>query len=257
MKIQKNFSIGIVCLLFSFTEIKNNFITPPFLSPFTNYLIDNPINYDGLFYTYQTKILGVQGNLLPLMNFTAAGFFNNNVNSPNFNKFFQVDSVFINDAPLFFNSGGYVDTTFTAFTGPFSWRVAGGNLFPSFTYINSNQLPTYSGYNLLPDTILSTQDVSITINNYNNADSVQVTLKNSDNGHQTIKKNINSSGVVTFLLSSDLAGIYSQNSQLSIWVNFTNFNPQTILGKQIQFVNSYTLVKSVVLVNNNSNRIRK
>src|ERR1700757_546248 len=257
MKTLKTIYFGLgICLFFAFTEKKSKLLKKSFL---LQSVISSPdtINYDGMFRTYQSSIIGAQNNLLPYMNFTFAGFYNNNTSSEGFNSLFQVDSVSINDSSLFFNKPAYLDTNFIAYVTPIKWRVAGGQFFPSFTFINTDSFPTYLGYNLLPDTLVSTQDISITINNYSNAEKVQVVLRNGDN-RQIIKKDVDSSGLVTFTQSEDLVGFYTQNTQLSIQVCLSNYNPQVISGKKIQFINSYGLIKKIVLVNNSiSSRVKK
>ena len=200
--------------------------------------------------------MGKNHIVLPYLNLNVAFFYNQQW-SPGLKKFFQANSVSINDSTLFFNKGGYVDTFYRAYPSPISWKVVGSASVTSFTFTNNNPIPSYGGYNSLPDTLFNNQDITVSVSNFSNADKVQVWLQNSDN-NQTIKRTIDNSGTVTFSQTSDLVGFYSQNAKVSIVICLSNYNIQTISGKKINFINNYSLVKNVFLINGNiTSRVKK
>jgi hypothetical protein len=106
--------------------------------------------------------MGKNGNVLPYINTTLAAFYKGttNTNAKFITNFGNAGTVSINDSVISFKGRGYVDTTFMKYKTPVTWKVSGSDLFPAFSFTNTDSTPVYTGYNLLPDTIYNNgQDI--------------------------------------------------------------------------------------------------
>jgi len=224
-----------------------------------NYLLNKPQPpaennfFDIVMLTSNSDILW-RNKITPNVSFTTAMFCSNPGVDVTINSFKQVDSVFNNSKALKYKTFFYVDTNFVQHQAPIVWDVYGNNGFPSFSYTNPDSIPSYTGYNLLPDTIYANADATFNISDFAYAEKVGVWL--SDSGH-IIKKPLVNSNTVTFT-QSEIASNFTVTKEISITVKLTKQNVQTISGKRINFINQYSLVKIVTLINNSNNvRVKK
>lgn len=157
----------------------------------------------------------------PAVNVTAG-----NVNLNSYSLTAQSDNVYMspNPGPL-------------SITGPLNWTVAGSGTITAFNYSYTASYPKYTGGNLLQDTCVKANGISINVaglSDYvteaSNSGLTVMLLQNT-----MISKPIfgTAGGTVTFS-AAELSG-FSSNSPISIMISVVNFNRVVVNGVNRNF----------------------
>jgi len=186
------------------------------------------------------------GVVFPITNFCKAYFSSTPVSIYNTATFVKVNSVSLNNTGFKFNAYGYEDSTYQIAYPSGIWVVNGQGNIPSFTDTINTPLPTYAGYNSLPDTLHKTQALTLPITNVSGYDQVQITISDGSNATGHIY------GEVLAANASSVTFPQGTLSQLNTGVNnaFINIhliknNPKTISGKSINFTTEYQFDKTI------------
>ncbi len=124
--------------------------------------------------------------------------------------------------------------------GSLNWNVTGSGTITAFTYSYLPSYPKYTGGNLLPDTCIKANGISIQISGVSNAPGASVSVILSQN--TTIFKYIlGTSGTVTF--SAAELSSYSTNSPIVILIMVSNITSATLGGIKHGFSNSLHYTK--------------
>lgn len=155
----------------------------------------------------------------------------------------KVNSVSLNGTTLKFNSSYYIDSTGTISLPPITWVVNGANGIPSFTYVDTTTLGTYTGYSSLPDTIFRNQTTTINVTGVANAGRMYVMI----NDGTTTFANGTSNGTISSTFSiSNLSPLQATNTG-TLYVELENNYVRTISGKKAGFSYHYQVMKTVVI----------
>lgn len=135
-------------------------------------------------------------------------------------------------------------------TSAINWSVTGSGTVTAFTYSYVPSYPEYTGSNLLPDTCVKANGLSITISGVSNHVSVfnsgvSVNLYQSSSSSQINKSIQGDSGTITFS-ATELAG-FNVNSSLTLMVGINNINSVSLGGLYRTFNSSFQYNKSVYL----------
>jgi hypothetical protein len=124
--------------------------------------------------------------------------------------------------------------------GPLTWSVSGSGTVTPFSQSFTPSYPKYTGGNLLPDTCIKANGITINISGVtNNQNSVFVYLFASSSS--AFKYILGSSGTVTFT-PSDLSS-FTPNQSLSIMIFFGNYYQATLGGIKRGFANTVSYQK--------------
>ena len=128
-----------------------------------------------------------------------------------------------------------------------NWSVAGGSsVIPSFTYNNSVPYPSFSG--VIPDTVLKTNGLNLSLN-FANADTVIISIYNdSTSADEVLRKGFPANSSSFNFSASELAGI-----RTSDFINLRNifvieaykYVYQTFGNKEFLFVKEYEYMGGV------------
>jgi hypothetical protein len=144
------------------------------------------------------------------------------------------------------NASYYNDITNSVFSDPFVWTGT-GSVIPVFSFTNTNAFASYSGYVSWPDTIRKTADFSITLTSLQRADEAKLYVSIAGGGLVQTYTALVSSGNINVGAASIAA--LSTSTQAIIQCDFFKNNIQTIGGKQINFRNVTSFVKTVEVRN--------
>jgi hypothetical protein len=161
----------------------------------------------------------------------------------NGSAFVSVDSVSINNVYLQFSSDHYETLSATGLSAP-NWHVKGNNGIPSFDFTNTNGMPSYNGYALIPDSINHTQSITIPISGIINATHAIITI-NDGWGH-SVNHEVNVTANSISFTSAELAAFQS-NLYSYLYIVLYNENIQNFGGKRFNFQNQYQITKRVVI----------
>jgi len=126
----------------------------------------------------------------------------------------------------------YLSTTASLTFPPAAWTVTGSGSIPSFTYTNTNPLPTYTGISKMPSTIIRANNLTLSITGVSNSDQIEVEISDSTGKQQQQYISSNASSI-TFV--SDSLEKLSACHSASINVTCVKYNPQTLSGKGFLF----------------------
>jgi hypothetical protein len=165
----------------------------------------------------------------------------------------QVGGVWANGTKFKFQpaSTTYADTTNILTMNPTTWQVTGAGSIPSFTYTNNDNLPAYTGYISLPDTIYKNQNLSLQVNGVSGADEIEVSFYNNTIPSANIYQS-KSGGVLTnntFSFSSSSLSVLptGPSSPTTLIVSVFKNNPQVISNVNFRFVSQLEINKQVYI----------
>ena len=121
------------------------------------------------------------------------------------------------------------------------WQVLGQGVIPSFKYTSNNIKPQYTNYNLLPDTIDHTQNITLYFNIIN-ADNLEIYI--SDSLH-TVNHYI-PVGVTSYTFPATLLAALSSGTG-SIRIASTNLDIENVYGKPMRFMFEYNFQKIIYI----------
>ena len=204
----------------------------------------NATSYYGILTEYMLENIS-NGGLTPSFKYATAFFSNSATAYLNPSTFVKVNSVGINGTNFKFSSFYYVDTTYTLIFPPATWQVNGLATIPSFTYTNTNAIPTYTAYSSLPDTVHIGQSVTISITGVSGSDEVTVGINDGSNaaGHSVAQVLATGATSVTFPASS-LSSLSQTNSAL-LSVSCQKNNVKSVNSLPMNFVSTYELNKTI------------
>ncbi len=128
----------------------------------------------------------------------------------------------------------------TAISGTITWSVSGSGTVTAFSQSFIPNYPKYTGGNLLPDTCLKANGITINISGVtNNHNSVGVSLNSGSSS--TFKYITSSNGTITF--SASELSAFPTNSQLLIIINLSNIYSAALGGTKRGFANTLQYTK--------------
>lgn len=204
----------------------------------------NNLGYYGILSIYQQQTVNSGSIGSPNSPFGIAFFSITQTTIINPSTFAKVDSVKLNNVKYKFYSYDYLDSSSHVTSAPFIWSVYSGGFIPSFTYTNSNPMPSYTGYNLLPDTIYKTQKNIIQITGITGADTTIVYIEDLA-AHETSQILYKWANTVTFSATS-LSSI-NTGKNASLIVECKKNNIQSFGGKTFNFPLFYQVTKTVFI----------
>jgi hypothetical protein len=181
----------------------------------------------------------------------AADFFNSPVS---FNPSTQavatatVNSVSLNSNQLPYNSSNNNYSSFTTTSlgfPPAAWVVNGAGIIPSFTYTNTNAMPTFTGLSSFPSSVSRSQNLVIPIIGASGCDQIQVQVNDSTNKTTSIYVAGGSTSVT--ILKDSLTKLNNCMSG-SISISLIKYNQQTLGGKSFLFGTVYITGKNNVVL---------
>ncbi|MBS1647243.1 MAG: hypothetical protein JST67_07875 [Bacteroidetes bacterium] len=156
-------------------------------------------------------------------------------------------TVSLNNIPYVFNSNpiGYHDTASSNnnVNPPYTWAVTGSGSIPSFTYTNTNNMPSYTGYALLPDTIYKSQQNTLQITGINGAD--EITIGIDDGGTNDVVHSLHIGVNSVSFSSSELSALVSGQGFIGVFCLKNNM--QMFGGKRFCFPIFYQATKQVYI----------
>jgi hypothetical protein len=128
---------------------------------------------------------------------------------------------------------------------PYTFKIAGKNGIPSFTYTENYSIPTYTGYASLPDTIKKSNTLMIPLSGISGADSVLINISDGSYsaGHTASAYVPSTATTATFTAASMTQ--FSLTANGSIEILLIKKDNQTIGNKPMQFSVSTDLIKTV------------
>ena len=150
--------------------------------------------------------------------------------------FISAGNVTLNDSVLYYDSQTYSSYLPANFTSPVKWAVAGSGTVTPFTYTQMPNYPVYNGGNLLPDTCIKSNGITINVSGVSNTSmGVSLFLNGSS---VSLNKYIANSGNGTVVFSaSEIAGM-NINSNVTLQLMMSNYNIQTLNGVVHNFVST-------------------
>ena len=126
-----------------------------------------------------TRSFNYYGGALVFINDSASAEFRSVMTDPSTKM--QVNGVSVGGKFLkyFSSSKIYADTTIALSIIPTAWYIDGKDAINTYPHTDTNNLPGYSGYTSLPDTIYKTQNLNLQINGISNAYSIEVAFRNN------------------------------------------------------------------------------
>ncbi len=239
----KKINLVVFCItsLLNFSSCKKTTTTP------NN---TNSTNNTNTGYYAILSISGLQsmqnGVVFPATNFCKAYFSTTPVPIYNTSTFAKVTSVSLNNTRFKFNAYDYEDSTYQISYPTGVWVVNGLGNIPSFIDTINTPLPTYTGYNSLPDTLHRAQSLILPITNVSGYDEVQVTISDGSNATGHIYGEVLAPGAssVTFPQGT-LSQLNTGNNNAFINIHLIKNNPKTIAGKSINFTTEYQFDKTI------------
>ena len=250
--IMKN-KIVIVCclaiLLTSFTFVNKKVPNPNLLMP----PLVSPIQVDGILRLNKTAIENFRGQSVYTNYFLVQTIFpNDTMGVLSFLNRQYAGVVNLNNNPVHYydNITFYADTTFDlSNANGFYWNVEGSSTVSPFTYVNTNPFPSFIyDNNNFPTSIDTSQDLQITLKGILHADSVLITINRSDSvGRPPFIVKSFSVNATTFVIEKQLLKQYNLGQTLNFQIELSNYNNQTISGKNYYFINSFDYRKKVTI----------
>jgi hypothetical protein len=169
-----------------------------------------------------------------------------------------VSSVKYNGKVLFRDTtfgGNYFDTSGTQPVAGKIWEVSGLGSIPSFSFQPINPSPKYSDFNLLPNIINTSSDLSVPLSGISDATHVMVTLNDGNSNDLIESVNLASqsqsrlSGNASYsantlqVQSVDMSSLTPSNKG-NLLVIVSNTDIQIISGKRIAFTNTFLYLKN-------------
>jgi hypothetical protein len=144
------------------------------------------------------------------------------------------------------NASYYSDSTSSTLSDPFVWTGT-GSVIPAFAFTNTNAFASYAGYVSWPDTIQKISGFSITLTSLQRADEAKLYISIAGGPLVQTYTTLVSSG--SFSVSAAGISALSTSTQAVIQCDFFKNNIQTIGGKQVNFRNVTSFVKTVEVKN--------
>lgn len=159
----------------------------------------------------------------------------------------SVNSVKVNSTLLVYDtgSGEYGDNTFTLTFPPAKWEVNGAGAIPTFIYINSDAIPTYTATASLPDTIYLNQSLTISLSGASGFSQAEVDI-NDNHGHNLSQ--VVAAGATSVTFPKDSINKLTLSSMAYIDMDFYKYNTQTFLGKAFLFISDLESEKLNVII---------
>ena len=179
----------------------------------------------------------------------AANFFNSPVS---FNPGTQtvatatVNSVSLNSTQLPYSSSSNNYSTFTTTSlrfPPAAWVVNGAGIIPSFSYTNTNPMPTFTGISSFPSSVSRSQNLVIPITGASGCDQIQVSV--NDSANKTTSVSVAGGSTSVTILKDSLTRLNNCVSG-SISISLIKYNQQTLGGKSFLFGTVYITGKNNV-----------
>lgn len=178
----------------------------------------------------------------------SAAFTNSVLN--NFNTYsgayLDAGNISLNSVQFKNNASYYSDSTNSVFSDPFVWTGT-GSVIPAFSFSNTNAFASYAGYISWPDTIRKTSDFSITLTSLQRADEAKLYISIAGGPLVQTYTALVSSGNIN-VTAAGIAAL-STSTQAIIQCDFFKNNIQIIGGKQVNFRNVTSFVKTVGVTN--------
>jgi len=241
MKSIKNILMACTAILLLFSMCKKNTTAN---NATTNNNTNSTSGYYSILNIYGSQY--VNGNALTTLGVNSGPVFFSSVpvTTNTITSYVKVTSLSLNGICFKYYSPGYQDSIFSATTIPSTWAVVGLGVIPSFTYINNNPMPTYTGYTSLPDTIYKSQQNTIQITGITGSDETSVSVLDGGNGKVTQTLALGATSI-SFSASSLASLMIGNNAGISI-ICVKN-NVQTFSGKQFNFPFTYLVNKTIYI----------
>jgi hypothetical protein len=173
-----------------------------------------------------------------------AVFYDRPIKSSNSN-YVSAGIVKLNDSVLYYNSGLYSGYHPINITAPVKWTVTGSGTITPFDYTITPSYPKYTGGNLLPDTCIKANGITVTVSGVsNNTQGVSLFL-NGSSGMTNKFISGSGNGSVTFT-AADLAS-FNVNSSINLQLMMSNYNTQAVNGVVHSFVSTISYQKVIWL----------
>jgi hypothetical protein len=239
-------NIGFILSIIIFvSSCKKNSTSP---STATNPIVNpSAINY-GVFTSQKSAI--ITNTLINMQPNSSNAFISNTTlinNSPVVGSLLDIGTVQLNGVVFQKNAYGltnlYTDSTTSTYNTPHNWIISGTAAIPSFSFSNTNNYPTYTGYTAILDSITISNNISIPLTNYNGADDIETYFITMTNPVvKTSTQNIAGTTTALNFTSTDLSAI-GVNGDVAIVVTFFKNNVQIINGNSYNFRTSYSIIK--------------
>jgi hypothetical protein len=161
-------------------------------------------------------------------------------------SYLAAGNISLNGIQLKNSASYYNDSTNSVFSDPFVWTGT-GSVIPAFSFTNTNAFASYSGYVSWPDTIKKTSDFSITLTSLQRADEAKLYVSVAGGPLVQTYTALVSSGNIN--VSAVSIAALSTSTQAIIQCDFFKNNIQTIGGKQVNFRNVTSFVKTAEVKN--------
>ena len=125
----------------------------------------------------------------------------------------------------------YNDTTHSAFTAPYSWKILGSSVVDSFSFANPNPLPEFPLAAQIADSVNISSGLTIRLKGVTGCDLIRVLLMA---GGQSINKLTAGTDSLIMLSPADMASLSATNTgYLSVQLYKDNY--RKINGKKVNF----------------------
>jgi hypothetical protein len=235
----------IVLIVFFFSCKKEESIPPIPSTPPADGSVSNATSYSGILQLYQVfgvtdaDTLAWAGFLTPHVSFSQTPVsYSQNANVA------TVDSIFFNSVKMTYDGSYYYeDNTFTTYNFPYVWQVYGSAIIPSFTFTNTNPLPTYTGCAALPDTAKPGKVLSFNLTGISNYTKIVCFLSDGVGG-SVFKEYSNTNAVIPVTFSeSETANLTSGSTIIGVWI--IKDNARYFGGKSFNFTTELLISKPV------------
>ena len=149
-------------------------------------------------------------------------------------SYVNAGNVVFNGSTLNYSSNYYSNSSPVAVGGVINWSVSGSGTVTAFSHSYTASHPKYSGGNLLPDTCIKANGITINVSGVtNSAQGVSVLLSQ---GSSIYKSLLTPTGNITFT-SSELA-VFNVNNPITITVSIGNYKTEILGGVSHGFSNN-------------------
>jgi len=160
-------------------------------------------------------------------------------------SYISAGTVKLNDSVLYYNSGVYSSYQLINITAPVKWSVSGTGTITPFDFTITPSYPKYTGGNILPDTCIKANGMTITVSGVSNTNQGVSLFLNSSSVNLSKYISGNGNGSVIFT-TTDLA-TFNVNSNIYLQLMMSNYNTQSINGVVHSFVSTTSYQKIIWL----------
>jgi hypothetical protein len=189
-----------------------------------------------------TKYVGNNNGIITMDSFVVASFYSAPVSSVVPTNV-SGGTVKLNGNTIPYNGSNYSITNNLNFniSGTLNWNVTGSGTVTAFSHTYIASYPKYTGGNLLPDTCIRANGISLNISGVSNFTGAAIVATIYSGGSSAYKYIFGSSGTINFT-ATELAS-FPTNSVLTIILNFTNFTNTNYGGLKQGYSNGLQYTK--------------